>query len=272
MYVQEMIQRVRKSRFSLIMLLAILLLASCHNTDHKIRRIKFGEFDMEGKFSKDSIPDGIIKYYVTGTNELVATRSFDKGSLNGPSINYFGKNIIQTVDYKNGIEFGFKRNFDSSSGFIKNAEFSYYGKEIGPAFEYMPSGEVLNFDFRSFENEPLYSVEYDSASKQYLSDKTDRLVNIHVAQSLVNNEKKLKFFFYNILPPKSKVTYKIYYMDQSNNIVDSVQTPTKLEDFFWEGYVDYPGNSKRLAFIVSKYDSVTKSSQTIVNYIKSVYD
>jgi hypothetical protein len=44
----------------------------------------------------------------------------------------------------------------------------------------------------------LYSLEYDSLAGQYLSDSAEKLVNMNVDESWVNNERKLRIFFYTI--------------------------------------------------------------------------
>jgi hypothetical protein len=266
---QQMTQQ-NKGVFKLVVTCIIIFFISCN--DNKITRIKAGEFEMEGKFLDDSIPTGLIKYYKQNNNNLIATREFNNGTLNGASINYYGKKIIQIINYKDGLEFGFKKVFDSISGSLINSEFFYYGKKIGPTYEYSQSGTLLNFDFRNFENETLYSVEYDSLSNQYISDKAEKLVNLNVDEAWVNNEKKLRIFFYNIFPPKASVNYKICYFDETNNIIDSIKTPKRIEEFFWEKYIDYAKNNQKLAFIVTRYDSTTNKSQSIINYIKSIKD
>jgi len=264
-----MIQQI-KEVFKLLVTCLIIFFVSCNG--NKTTRLKVGEFEMEGKFSNDSIPTGLVKYYKKNTDNLIATREFNNGILNGESINYYGKKVIQTINYKDGLELGFKKNFDSSSGSLINSEFFYYGKSVGPAYEFSQSGTLLNFDFRNFENETLYSVEHDSLSNKYVSDAAEKLVNLNVDEAWVNNEKKLRIFFYNIFPPKANVTYRICYFDEANNVIDSIKLPIRSEEFFWEQYVDYAKKNQKLAFIVTRYDSTTKQSQSIVTNIKSIKD
>jgi len=153
-----MIQRRRKkSLFNISISFILLILISC-NTELP-KRIKAGNFEMEGIFLHGSIPDGIIKYYELNTDNLFGSKEFVKGVLNGKAINYYNSKVIQTVNYKNGIESGFAELFDSTKGYLKQRDFYYYGRKVGPSFVVDNKGRLLSYDFTSFENKVMYVLK-----------------------------------------------------------------------------------------------------------------
>lgn len=253
--------------FKILLFIPLLILFSCNA--EKSKRIKAGEFDMEGSFIKGVIPDGVIKYYLPNTNNLVGSKEFVNGVVNGKSVNYYNSKIIQVVNYKNGVESGFSEIYDSSGSNLRQRDFYYYGRKIGPSYGFDEERKLLFFDFKNFENKVLYSVEYNSVDRQYYSDDFEKLENLNVSESIVNNQKKLRVFFYLIYPPKAIVTYKICYMDKSENIIDSIKVSKTASDFYWEDYIDYPKADQTLALVITKYDSTSRKNQVMINYIES---
>ena len=236
---------------------------SCNNNS---KRITKGSFDLEGVFVKDSIPDGVIKYYKKNTNNLVATREFKNGLLNGPSINYHGEKKIQTLNYMDGLANGFSELYDSATGIITNREYYYNDRRIGPSFQYNLDGSLMNYQFDNFENKSLYQINYNTQEKKFISDDIDKLVNINISEDLVDNEEKLKIFFYTIYPPKQTVVYKLIYYDAYENAIDSVDIQNSGR-IFWEGFLSLPSNDQKLAFVISRFDSIGMRNQASINYL-----
>jgi hypothetical protein len=257
----------KERHFKYIWLLMIILQFGCNMKSNK--RIRSGLYDMEGSFLNSSTPNGQIKYYIAGTNDHVATRMFNQGVLEGRSINLYKGIIIYEVYFKSGKENGYGRIYDSLTGSLRSSEFYFYGKKIGPSYEYDRDETLLAYDFRNFQNEILFSVEYDSTTKSYLSNETDKLADIVVDEAMVDNKRKLRLFCYCIYPPKSNTEYKVCYFDANNNIIDSIKVPDRDDVFYWEEYLDYPDGDNKIAFVVKRYDSVLKKERRVVNYIKS---
>jgi antitoxin component YwqK of YwqJK toxin-antitoxin module len=237
---------------------------ACKNADtHK--KIRGDEFDRVGTFTDDSIPRGSIKYYTTGSDELVAIREFKEGVLNGPSINYHDGRIIQTLNFKNGLENGFANVYDTSKGFLKQQEFYFNGRQLGPSIQYDSLNSILSYEFRNFENHELFSFYLDSRNN-YVHDNYDKMISVNFNRVTKNNEKKLRLFTYLIYPPKTSVQYKIGYYNEKEQQVDSVILP-KSDDVFWEGFVDHPAPNKKPALVISIYDSLELKSHVFFNYL-----
>lgn len=263
-----MVRRPRKKRlFNITVYFILLILSSC-NTDVP-KRIKAGNFEMEGIFLHDSIPDGIIKYYELKTDNLVGSKEFNKGVANGKAINYHNSKIIQTVNYKNGIESGFAELFDSSKGYLKQRDFYYYGRKVGPSFVFDDKGSLLSYYFTNFENKVMYSVELDSMFGKYYSDPIESLESISVDEAIFNGEKRLRVFFYLVNPPKARVDYEIVYLDKAESKTDSLTIPNAASNFYWEGYLKYPLNDQKAAIQISRYDSLNNKSQVVLAFLEN---
>lgn len=234
----------------------------------KMKRISVGEYDMEGEFINDSIPNGLIKYYLPKTNILVASKEFVNGILNGKSTNYHESRVIQIVNFKFGSENGFGYIFDSSNSFLIQKSYYLMGKRIGPSYSYDSIGNLMSFEFKNFENEVLFSVDCNSIAGKCYSDDLEKLENLNVNESIFNNERRLRVFLYLIYPPKNEVSYQFKYFDKFEKVLDSISIPKREAQIYWEQYLSYPTDGQKLALVVNRYDSVIKKSQTMITYIE----
>lgn len=264
---QMILRRNKKELFNITISIILFIMIGCNTESPK--KIRAGNFEMEGIFLDDSIPDGIIKYYELSTGNLIGSKEFIKGVLNGKANNYYNSQIIQTINYKNGIESGFAELFDSSKGYLKRKDFYYYGRKVGPSFIFDNKGSLLSYDFTSFENKVVYSVERDSISEHYYSDPIESLETISVNEAIFNGEKRLRVFFYLIYPPKTRVDYEVVYLDKVENKIDSLLIPNAASNFYWEGYLKYPAMDQKAAIQIRRYDSLSNKNQIMLTFLES---
>jgi len=243
-------------------------LISCNSDPVTPKKVNKDGYDMVGSFTDDSLPNGIIKYYLPNTDTLVAMKAFNNGIAEGESVNYFRDKVIQTVRYRMGLEYGFNKIYDSTSGYLRQRNFSYFGRKVGPSYGYEPNGHLNFYDFYSLENELLFTVELDPQTNKYQSDDAEALCFVKLSEAYVNNNRKIHAFFYLIFPPLSRVEYKICYMDKKDLVTDSIIISHKDDEIFWDNYIDVPKAGLKVALVVSRFDSTTSKTRTIINYLE----
>ena len=259
MYLNHQIRKIE------ILLIFSLLFLGCSNRE-SIQIIKGEEFDREGVFINDSIPNGKIKFFLSESNVLAATREYDNGKLNGESINYYNGKIIQILYFENGYQIGLAHAFDSSTGILKQSANYYFDKQMGPNYNKENNGSLESYSFKSFDNKELFWLEYNENSKLIKYDHLEKLENFTLESVEINNQEKLRLFTYLIYPPKLRVSYKINYFNSEGVVVDSLFF--NKNEIFREEIIEYPNDNSNPAFIIDIFDSINKTEKTIITEIK----
>ena len=85
--------------FSAILILS--LICSCSKTNK--RRVLVEDVYAEGDISKDTVFNGLIRFYDTSHNRLVMVASYKNGVLDGPRTDYYKSGRPETkIKYENG--------------------------------------------------------------------------------------------------------------------------------------------------------------------------
>lgn len=145
--------------FRLYSIFLLFILLSCNDKDKQ--RVLVDDVFAEGNITKDTVFNGIIKFYDTATNKLVMTANYKSGILDGERIDYYDNgNLNSKLNYKDGKTNGELTIFDSAGNIFKKQNF-YYDLRVGPSLTYK-KGKPSQYYFYSLENKELLHIEYDS--------------------------------------------------------------------------------------------------------------
>jgi len=156
-----------------------------------IEKRVIGDKIVEAVFIKDSIADGIVKYY-TLDGKLDAIFQFKNGKNNGTAIHFFpnGK-IFDSIHYVNDVANGEHHQYDTN-GSLLFKEFYKTGKRVGEKFSYK-MGNLIKYEFSDSNNFLLYSSEYDTEGLKKWKFKS--MINFTSDEVLLNGTKKNIFNF-----------------------------------------------------------------------------
>lgn len=238
----------------------IIILFSCGESPRELR-IDAGEYEMEGRFFKDSTPDGIITFYKKGSKQIAGAKTFSKGILEGQSWNFNNGKLIQVAYYKHGLEHGYATTYDSINEAKRQEIYYHWGNRIGPSYEYNSEGKVSAYEFVNFEGNVLFSSQLDSNGK-YQHDNLARLATMNFNYEVINNAKRIRLFTYLIHPPGLEVEYKLHFYNAKESKPDSL-TLEKSNIFYWEQHMDIDSMMAYPVIIVSVNDSTLRKMERI---------
>ena len=195
-------------RLFFILLLA-LTISSCDSK--KIKRVKVDDIIAEGNISKDTIYNGIIKFYDTATKQLVQTANYKEGILDGDRIDYYttGKRKLQ-LHYQNGKINGEVKIFDST-GEVFQTQNIYFDLRVGPSIEYK-NKQVGKYYFYSLENKELVHINYDSVKGkriEQLNDTSFFFWHYNDYSTIESSKPKTDLFIYLPNPPMFNFQYSL---------------------------------------------------------------
>lgn len=149
--------------------LIIVLICSCNNTNK--RRILVEDVYAEGDISKDTVFNGLIRFYDTSHNRLVKVANYKKGIQDGLQTDYYKNGKPETeINYENGKINGEVIIYDSA-GIVIEKDNYYYDLLTGPWHEFK-NGKLSNYHFYSLESELLFTIDYDKSRKiEEINDK-----------------------------------------------------------------------------------------------------
>lgn len=181
---------------------------SCSPDNH--RRIIVGNLYAEGDISKDSIYNGLIKFYDTSTQDLVSTAHYRNDTLHGLRQTYYqSKHLKSKIHYENGNPHGYIYFFDST-GLLSHKQYSYHGLKVGPIIRHEKE-EPANYSFSSFENIALLSFSYDTLQGKHIDDVSDKFFfyDLLTHDTAEPSDSVSELFIYLIDPPKINLSYSL---------------------------------------------------------------
>jgi hypothetical protein len=256
---------ITRAYLSFFVFLPVFFAACKHNNERQWRLLKGTTYDKEGFYINDTIPDGVINYYVPGSKDVVCKRTYTNGILNGIEISYHNRKPIQLYTYKNGVFEGDHFVFDSLTSKVIVRDYYTNGRLIGPITYYNSDGSLNSFSFKNYEHETLFSLDVDSAKKELIYDWPQKLADPKVSPVLIDNVSKHQVFIYLIRPPMIKVTYSFGRFDSHGNLFDSTLLEGRV---YWEGAFPDSDTLGRYGFSVRVYDSSINKEYRIINYLK----
>jgi len=201
-------------RFLLFPVLA-LTFYSCTTKNQK--RVTLDDVIAEGNISKDTVYNGIIKFYDKASNKLVTS-----------------------VNYKEGMMHGEAKFFDSS-GNVSDKQSFYYGLRVGPSIEYK-KGQISQYYFYSLENKELLHINYDSIQGKridQLNDTSFFFWHLSDYSAYKSQDRRTELFVYLPNPPKLNFKYSLCIIDNAYHIKTVVKEFVPIAN--WDVIsIDYP--------------------------------
>ncbi len=203
----------------LYFLLILLVVLGCVN---QTRTVRFYEYNVKGKISRDTLFDGPIKFYDTTTNLLVMERNYQKGKLQGRALNYYKNgNVSATCNYENDNINGELKLFDSA-GILTKSQYYYHGIRMGSTNIYEKSKPV-KYIFFSLEAKPLVEINYDEVKSKTITNLISSFFFFRVDEFSKANTSPIEaqgneLFIYTPNPPIFNFRYSLVLTDSANKI------------------------------------------------------
>ncbi len=203
--------------------LFILTIFSCDSKKNK--RVKIDNLFAEGDISKDTIYNGLIKFYDTATMQLFQTANYKAGILDGDRIDYYanGKRKLQLY-YESGKINGEIKKYDSI-GKVVETQNIYFDLRVGPSIEYK-NNEVSQYYFYSLEDKELLHINYDSVKGKKIEQLNDTSFFFwHYVDYSTSESRKPKtdLFIYLPNPPKFNFQYSLCIINNKYDIRQTIK-------------------------------------------------
>ncbi|NNV56066.1 hypothetical protein GD597_11400 [Panacibacter sp. KCS-6] len=185
-----------------------------------------GEF-VEGiiKIDKDTIYNGVIKFYDTSTNTIIREATYKNDTLNGKELTYYSNGNVMTEDiYADGEINGYSYFYDTANNLLQK-KFFFHDVCLGPVVDY-EQGEISKFRFYSFDNFRLFDLDYKTIETKSIDSWNSNLffISSNIIQSdPINDEIETQFFIYIINPPHYRFQYSLCVADSANNIIKKIK-------------------------------------------------
>lgn len=207
-----------------------------------------------GNISNDTTYDGNIEFYDINTGNLAFSVTYKDGMLNGEKRDYYSNGKVYSIsNYTNGLLNGVTNFFDST-GLRTYTQENYYGLNFGRKITYNKEG-VKKFDFYSFDNELLFSIDYDSLKKNKITSIQNDFFFYNEEWfkylSDSDNKSRKEYFIYLPNPPKFRFEYSVVEIDNHFNVLS--------EPIF----INKPNGWT--TFSISKYESQKFAIRLVVN-------
>lgn len=248
-----------------------LLLSSIGCYKNNPKSIVINNERAEGNISRDSVFNGLIKFYDIKTNKLVSECNYINGAIEGERKDYYlnGKLSARTY-YKGGRLFGSSYIYDTS-GMLEKKEHYYYDIRVGESIKFK-EGKLSEFYFYSLDGVLLFSIKYDSISTKRITDFQsdfffirDREYSSVVADEGTTRIKAKEFFLYTPNPPNYNFRYSLVKVDslyKDDNTIQEFDGNVPWSAFDIEDFYTSRTNLKYAIKLVI-YDSIAGGDITI---------
>lgn len=231
------------NRFLVFAFILTTILFSCKqnktNSTDKVRRLTIEDVVAEGDISSDTVFNGLIKFYDTTTNSLVIEAYYKNGKLHGKRIDYYLNGKTKNIGfYESGKQTGTVSYFDSTGQLTSKQDF-YYDLKAGSSIEYK-NGKPSKYYFTSFDNEDLFSIDYDTLLNKEIKKINDNSFFFwHSSDiaTITTTDRKLEgneYFIYLINPPDFNFEYSLCVINNKDSILrtEKLFDNTKLWETF----------------------------------------
>lgn len=225
-------------KVSKFLILAAIFLYSCD--PEKSTRILVDNQFVEGNIfvGKDTLYNGLIKFYDTVDNSLSTEAYYVNDTLNGEQRDYYPNGQVQAeVNFKNGNENGSLKAYDTV-GNLFQLSYYYYGLQLGPLIRYK-QGKPTRYSFYTFDGIRLFLLEYDSVDNKTIEGWKSKLffhTKRYVVDDFATNKINTQYFLYLPDPPDYKFEYSFCVIDSSNKILRTLKYFNS--DKIWTYYIN----------------------------------
>jgi hypothetical protein len=211
-------------------ILLVLLFSFCKNASK--RRILVEDVYAEGDISKDSILNGLIRFYDTVHNRLVMVANYKNGVLDGKRTDYYKNGRPETeIKYENGKINGELIVYDTT-GKITEKQNYYYDLVTGHSQSFI-NGKISNYAFYSLDNEILFTLDYDKPKKiEDINKNSYFFWNINNYKTTASQDQFSELFIYLPNPPKLNLRYSLCIIDKDYTVSKVVKEFNS--SMYWE--------------------------------------
>lgn len=216
---------------------------------------------MKGTIFKDSIFDGVVKYFDKEDRNL-GLSTFKFGLQDGPSVKYSQSGTkSDSINFENGLEDGYAYKYDSL-GRLSYETYYYKGLAVGGVTEFS-QGKVREYYFTNFERRLLYSIKVLSDSTY---EEKGEEINAFIYSRSEGTGNKNILFVYLIKPPYVKTHFEIAIFDKNRKILSSKEI--KNQAFFYEQIVEDLADGNKYGVVFHKYNRYKKKDDLIIRIIE----
>lgn len=189
------------------------------------KRVTIDDVVAEGDISKDTVYNGLIKFYNINTHQLTQTINYKEGIMDGERIDFYpnGKRKLELA-YQNGKINGEIKHYDST-GEISEIQYIYHSLRVGPTTSYK-NKEIVEYSFHSLENKELFYINYDSIKGKNHEDLNEGVFfffnynNYHTSR---DSTPKTELFIYLPNPPVLNFNYSLCIIDSNYNTIQNIK-------------------------------------------------
>ena len=202
-------------------LFAVLLFVVCScSTKKELKSQKIIQDDLIITGNINPIYNGFITFHDLKSGVLVQESFYENGRLNGISKTYNEKGSIkEIVNYKNDTIHGNVFYYDTF-GILENVTNFFYGLRVGPSSTFR-NGILSQYTFYSFDNIPLYSINYDSINTKSLAEVNDGFFLLSYNST---TNRGLKYIVFNVSPPKYKCNYYLVKTNKQKKVLNTIDS------------------------------------------------
>ena len=198
-------------------LIALVLFYSC--SGKKTRRMLFDDEYAEGNISKDSIFNGLIRFYDTATNKLTKEAYYRNDTLDGKRTDYYSNGRINYQGfYKDGLAHGIAQFYDSA-GVLTQEQSMYYGLKVGPIVIY-ENDSLSSFTFNDLNNNTLVLFDYDTIQNKAIQKIND---NDWFFWHFIYHVDAVDLFVYTPYPPRFNFKYSLVIMNDQFEVSEVIE-------------------------------------------------
>ena len=188
------------------------------------------------KLGKDTVRNGLIKYYDTATNHLVRQATYRNDTIDGEEITYnTNGTILASTPYLNGEQNGYVKIYDTSGSRLQTL-YLFHDLVVGPVLEYN-NNKLTEYRYHSFDNGLLFQVKYDGTEIDQIKHTSELFFVNRNFSATQPNDRQIDhhFFVYVINPPKFDFRYSLCVFDSSTNRI--VKTLRKIDkNKIWDDF------------------------------------
>lgn len=217
---------------------------------------------MKGEVIKDSVFNGIVKYFDKSKN-FAGFSTFEYGLQDGPSVKYFQSgNKSDSINYKNGLENGDAYKYDSLGHLIYKTYY-FNGLAVGGVTKYSSQGKVQEDYFTNFERKIIYDIKA-------LSDSLYEEKGEEINASIYNRSEGLKnnniLFLYLIKLPFVKTHFELAICDRYKKILSSIRIET--DSFFYERIIEDLTDGNKYGVVFHKFNKYKQRDDVEIKLIE----
>lgn len=180
-----------------------------------------------GKISKDTIYDGVIRFYDLKTGKLSSYYNYKEGKRFGFAEEYFrdGK-LAARMSFSDDRLNGFTTFYDQK-GSLLSKEFYYYGLKAGSSQSYLHD-RIAFYKFYSLDQDVLIDLDYELLKDKTITEAIGdfffyRKRDYSNLKSRAFNTDRIEYFLYTPNPPLYTFNYSLVQIDSSYNVLSELQ-------------------------------------------------